>query len=77
MVLFRFATYLQSCIRLSPSDPALANEAKRMLHTILREPLDARNRMLLEEVEEEERLEPELAAAIEAESESDAVEEQP
>jgi hypothetical protein len=72
MVLFRFATYLQSCIRLSPSDPALGSEAKRMLHTILREPLDARNRMLLEEVEEEERLEPEIAAAIEAEAESES-----
>jgi hypothetical protein len=39
-----------------------------MLHIILREPLDARNSMLLEEVKEEERLEPELAAAIEADS---------
>lgn len=70
MVLFRFATYLQSCIRLSPSDPLLAKEAKRMLHTILREPLDARNRMLLEEVEDEERLEPELAEVLEAESDA-------
>lgn len=62
MVLFRFATYLQSCSRLIHYDRKLAHEAKRMLGVILREPLDARNRMLLEEVEDEERLDAETPA---------------
>jgi superfamily II RNA helicase len=67
MVLFRFATYLQSCVRLAETDRKLAAEARRYINIILREPLDARNRMLLEEVEEEERLEPEIAAALSTE----------
>jgi hypothetical protein len=54
MVLFRFATYLQSCARLEEWDADIAAQARRMLGLVLREPLDARNRMLMEEVESEE-----------------------
>ena len=66
MVLFRFATYLQSCARLREHDRKLADEARRLLSVVLREPLDARNRMLMEEVEDEERIEPEVAEAVDA-----------
>ncbi len=62
MVLFRFATYLQSCARLGEHDPGIVAQARRMLAIVLREPLDARNRMLIEEVESEERLDPELGS---------------
>lgn len=48
-VLFRFATFLQSCARLGDFDPAIAAHAKRLWRILLREPLDARNRMLIEE----------------------------
>ncbi|MGY3804275.1 DEAD/DEAH box helicase [Pigmentibacter ruber] len=51
-VLFRFYTFLQSCTRLIDFDPALAAEAKRLQKILLREPLDARNRMLVEETDE-------------------------
>lgn len=55
-VLFRFATFLQSCIRLVDFDPSIAAEAKRLQIILLREPLDARNRMLVEEVDEFENI---------------------
>lgn len=58
MVLFRFATYLQSCARLEEWDADIAAKARRMLSVVLREPLDARNRMLMEEIEAEEVPEP-------------------
>lgn len=48
-VLFRFATFLQSCARLGDFDPVIAAHAKRLWKILLREPLDARNRMLVEE----------------------------
>jgi superfamily II RNA helicase len=53
MVLFRCATLLQSCVRLAESHPDIAEEASRLRNIILREPLDARNRMLMEEDESE------------------------
>ncbi|APJ03524.1 hypothetical protein AXG55_06225 [Silvanigrella aquatica] len=55
-VLFRFSTFLQSCGRLGEFDPAIAAEAKRLQRILLREPLDARNRMLVEEVDEFENV---------------------
>jgi len=55
-VLFRFATFLQSCSRLSVEQPALASEAKRLWKILLREPLDARNRLLAEEDDEFENV---------------------
>ncbi len=55
-VLFRFSTFLQSCGRLGDFDPAIAAEAKRLQRILLREPLDARNRMLAEEVDEFENI---------------------
>ena len=51
-VLFRFSTFLQSCGRLDEFDPAISSEAKRLQRILLREPLDARNRMLVEEADE-------------------------
>ncbi len=56
MVLFRFSTFLQSCSRLTDFDPQLARQAKSMLKILLREPLDARNRMLAEETDEFEAI---------------------
>jgi hypothetical protein len=53
MVLFRCATLLQSCVRLAESHPDIAEEASRLRNIILREPLDARNRMLMEDDEAE------------------------
>lgn len=55
-VLFRFYTFLQSCTRLSEFAPAIASEAKRLQKILLREPLDARNRMLVEEADEFENI---------------------
>ncbi len=55
-VLFRFYTFLQSCARLDEFDPAIAAEAKRLQKILLREPLDARNRMLVEETDEFENI---------------------
>jgi DEAD/DEAH box helicase len=55
-VLFRFSTFLQSCSRLGDFEPAIAAEAKRLQRILLREPLDARNRMLVEEVDEFENI---------------------
>ena len=55
-VLFRFSTFLQSCARLGDFEPAIAAEAKRLQRILLREPLDARNRMLVEEVDEFENI---------------------
>lgn len=55
-VLFRFSTFLQSCARLSDFDPFISHEAKRLQRILLREPLDARNRMLVEEVDEFENV---------------------
>jgi hypothetical protein len=51
MVLFRFGTYLQSCARLSEIDENLASQARALHKTLMREPLDARHKMLLEEAE--------------------------
>jgi superfamily II RNA helicase len=51
-VLFRFATFLQSCARLDELEPAIAAQAKRLWKILMREPLDARNRMLVEEANE-------------------------
>ncbi len=48
-VLFRFFTFLQSCARLEDFEPAIAAHARRLQHVLLREPLDARNRMLVDE----------------------------
>ncbi|MCA2960774.1 MAG: DEAD/DEAH box helicase [Silvanigrellales bacterium] len=48
MVLFRFSTFLQSCARLQDMDKELASKAKDALKTLLRDPLDARNRMLVD-----------------------------
>ncbi|BBH52888.1 DEAD/DEAH box helicase [Fluviispira sanaruensis] len=55
-VLFRFSTFLQSCGRLGDFNPAIAAEAKRLQRILLREPLDARNRMLVEEANELENV---------------------
>ncbi len=55
-VLFRFATFLQSCARLDELEPAIAAQAKRLWKTLMREPLDARNRMLVEEANEFENV---------------------
>lgn len=48
-VLFRFATFMQSCARLDELEPAIAAQAKRLWKILMRDPLDARNRMLIEE----------------------------
>ena len=61
MVLFRCATLLQSCVRLEETHPEIAEEASRLRNIILREPLDARNRMLLED-NESETIEPDPEA---------------
>lgn len=55
-VLFRFATFLQSCARLTDTQPAIASEARRLWKILLREPLDARNRLLIEEDDEFENV---------------------
>ena len=52
MVLFRFATFLQSLARLEDYDPDLAKQARALIPVVLRDPLDARNRMLTEETDE-------------------------
>lgn len=52
MVLFRFATFLQSCIRLRDFDEDISRKASELLQRVLRDPLDVRNRMLAEETEE-------------------------
>lgn len=52
MVLFRFSTFLQSCIRLSDRYPEIASQAQTLLRRLLRDPLDVRNRMIAEELEE-------------------------
>ena len=53
-VLFRFATFLQSLIRLDEIDEGrLAIRARGAWKILMREPLDARNRMLLDDVVEE------------------------
>lgn len=49
MTLFRFNTFLQSCIRLYEFDSDFARMAKQAQITLLREPMDARNKMLLED----------------------------
>ena len=51
MVLFRFATFLQSCVRMEEQDPNLCAMARASLKVLLRDPLDARNRMLADEIE--------------------------
>lgn len=55
-VLFRFATFLQSCARLTSLQPGIAAEARRLWKILLREPLDARNRLLIEEDNEFENV---------------------
>lgn len=50
MVLFRFATLLQSCTRIADVAPGVAGQAEKLRKILLREPLDARNRMLMAEV---------------------------
>lgn len=55
-VLFRFATFLQSCARLTDTQPAIAAESRRLWKILLREPLDARNRLLIEEDDEFENV---------------------
>jgi hypothetical protein len=52
MVLFRFATFLQSLARLEDYDAELAQQARALIPVVLRDPLDARNRMLSEETDE-------------------------
>lgn len=52
MVLFRFATFLQSLARLEDYDADLAKQARALIPVVLRDPLDARNRMLTEETDE-------------------------
>jgi hypothetical protein len=52
MVLFRFATFLQSLARLEDYEPELAQQARALIPLVLRDPLDARNRMLTEETNE-------------------------
>jgi hypothetical protein len=52
MVLFRFATFLQSLARLEDYEPELAAQARALIPVVLRDPLDARNRMLTEETAE-------------------------
>ena len=52
MVLFRFATFLQSLARLEEFDAELAQQARALIPIVLRDPLDARNRMLSEETDE-------------------------
>lgn len=52
MVLFRFATFLQSLARLEEYDVELAQQARSLIPVVLRDPLDARNRMLSEETDE-------------------------
>jgi superfamily II RNA helicase len=74
MVLFRCATLLQSCVRIADTHPEIAEEAARLRNIILREPLDARNRMLLEE-DESETKEPEEALEAEESDDSENVEE--
>ncbi|NBO38687.1 DEAD/DEAH box helicase [bacterium] len=72
MVLFRFATFLQSLARLEDYDAELAKQARALIPVVLRDPLDARNRMLTEETaefESEDAL-PE-AAATEGEGEGE------
>jgi hypothetical protein len=53
MVLFRFSTYLQSLVRLEPFDANLSQMALETLKVLLREPLDARNRMIQDESEDD------------------------
>jgi hypothetical protein len=48
MVLFRLSTLLQSCMRLREEDSRLVAEAERLRAILLRDPLDARNRILLD-----------------------------
>ncbi|MBM3383430.1 MAG: DEAD/DEAH box helicase [Betaproteobacteria bacterium] len=74
MVLFRFATFLQSLARLEDYDPDLAKQARVLIPVVLRDPLDARNRMLSEETDEFES-EDNLpdAAAVEDSGESGAL----
>ena len=66
MVLFRFATFLQSCGRIADFAPEIADQARVLLRVVLREPLDARNRMLADEADE-------LTAALEAEDAPEGV----
>ena len=54
MVLFRVSTFLQSCARLRNIDPQLADLARESMNLLLREPLDARHRMLQEEEEKKQ-----------------------
>ncbi len=53
-VLFRFATFLQSFSRLGFFSLKMAKESKRLWNILFREPLDARNRLLAEEIEEKD-----------------------
>lgn len=52
MVLFRFATFLQSLARLEEYDAEIAQQARSLIPVVLRDPLDVRNRMLSEETDE-------------------------
>lgn len=54
MVLFRFSTFLQSCARLDEYDSELSVVARRNLSNLLRDPLDARNRMLQDDPDEKD-----------------------
>jgi hypothetical protein len=79
MVLFRFATFLQSLARLEDYEPELAAQARALIPVVLREPLDARNRMLTEETaefESEDNLPPAAAADGEGASENDEISEE-
>lgn len=46
-VLFRFATFLQGFMRLVEHKPELVKQARRVMNTVMREPLDARHRLLM------------------------------
>jgi hypothetical protein len=74
MMLFRCATLLQSCMRLKDTHPDLADEAARLREILLREPLNSRNRMLLETEEdkvEEEKIEEDEESNDEGDEDSD------
>jgi len=74
MVLFRFATFLQSLARLSDFDAELAQQARALIPLVLRDPLDARNRMLTEETNEFESEDSLAPAAVEENSDGALIE---
>jgi hypothetical protein len=70
MVLFRFSTFLQSCARLQHYDPNLSALAKDALKRLLRDPLDARNRMLVDDEPETVEVSEHLPAEVETETQA-------